>query len=330
MHAFLTGASGFLGGRLAQILAERGETVTALIRRGSETRHLDSLRVRIVRGSLTDAEALREALPGATHIFHCAAASTDWAPESTYRESNVRGTETLLAAALAHAPALERFLHVSTTDVYGYPRVPCAEDGPLVDAGLPYNRTKKLAEEAVWHAAVEAGLPVTVVRPATIYGPRGKAFVTDIAELLRARQMAVVAGGRERGGFLYVDDAVNGMLLAATLPAALGQAYNLCDGAGGTWREYVDGLADALGYKHAWIDLPYGFAGLTAKIMETPWRLLPRLPGRPLLTQHAVVLLGRDQEFPIARAQAELGFTPRVFLAEGLGRSADWFKSRDS
>lgn len=326
MPALVTGASGFLGGRLAQVLAQQGEQVIVLARANSDVRHLTGLAgLQIVRGSLTDSDPVRQAVRDATYIFHCAAASTDWARAEVFVESNVRGTETLLLAA-QEARGLKRFIHVSTTDVYGYPMVPCAETGEVRDVGLPYNRTKILGEKAAWRAAQENGLPLTVVRPATIYGPRGKAFVTDIADLLRKRQMAYVGGGRTTGGFLYVDNAVDAMLAAVQSPEALGQVYNLSDGTGANWTDYVGGLADGLGYKRPWIDLPYGAAMAVAGVMEAPYHLVKALPGRPMLTRHAVYILGRDQEYPIDKARAELGFTPRVSITEGIARSVAWVK----
>ncbi len=313
------------------MLLEAGEAVTVLARPSARLDHLSGASLlsgtalRVVRGGLTDPAALRQALEGATEIYHCAAASTDWATEAVYQESNVRGTEALLAAA-SGLRGLRRFLHVSTTDVYGYPRIPTTEDAPQIDAGLPYNRTKRLAELAVWQAWQEHGLPATILRPATIYGPRGKAFVTDIAALLREQLMLLIDGGRSRGGFIYVDDVVTAMITAARSDRTVGEAYNLCDGAGGTWREYVDGLANALGLRRPWLNLPYPAAAALARAMELPWSVMPALGGRPLLTRHAVVLLGRDQEFPVGKAQAHFGFAPAVFLEEGLSRSAAWLR----
>lgn len=326
MPALVTGASGFLGGRLAQVLAREGEQVTVLARPKADLRHLEGLDgLRVVRGSLTESASLLEAAREATHIYHCAAASTDWAPAHIYFESNVSGTEMLLLAA-RQAPSLARFVHVSTTDVYGYPITPCAETEEMRDVGLPYNRTKILAEQAVWRAARQHGLPITVLRPATIYGPRGKAFVADIANLLRRRQMAFIAGGRTTGGFLYVDNAVDAMIAAAQNPRAHGQAYNLSDSSGATWRQYVTALADGLGCKPPWIDLPWHAAIAIAGAMEIPWRCFKALPGRPMLTRHAVYLLGRDQEFPTAKAKADLGFAPKVSMDEGVARSVAWVK----
>lgn len=327
MSILVTGASGFLGGRLAQVLVQQGEQVTILARPNSDLRHLsrfDGGSIRVIAGALTDTASLLDAVRDATIIFHCAAASTDWARMSTYTESNVTGTRMLLDAA-RHATRLRRFVHVSTTDVYGYPSIPCAETGALKDAGLRYNRTKILAEKAVWHEARQNGLPVTVVRPATIYGPRGKAFVSDIAALLRKRQMIFIDGGHATAGLLYVDDAVDAMIAAAKTPAAEGRAYNLSGGSGTTWKGYVSGLACGLGCKPPWIDLPFGVAIGIARAMEAPFRFLP-MPGRPPLTRHAVFLLGRDQEFPAQNARTELDFAPKISVNEGIARSLNWLK----
>lgn len=327
MTVLVTGASGFLGGRLAQMLAERGDQVRVLARASSDLRHLSHLQTQIVRGDLGDTAAMAEAMRGVGIVYHCAACSTDWAPLRTYFSANVTGTQNLLDAA-ARAGTVERFLHVSTTDVYGYPRVPCDESAPMQDVGLPYNRTKIQGEEAVWRAHREHGLPVTVVRPATIYGPRGKDFVVEIAKLLRQRMMVLIDGGRARGGFTYVDNVAEAMMRAAESPKAVGRAYNLCDETGTTWREYTDALADALGYRRPRLALPFRAAMVMGGAMEIPHRLL-KLSGRPLLTRHAVQLLGQDQEFPATRARQDFGFAPRVPLAEGIARSAAWFRSRD-
>lgn len=322
MAVLVTGATGFLGGRLAQMLADAGETVRVLARPKSDLRHLASQPVEIIRGDLSNLECLSRAVQGVTHIYHCAGCSTDWAPWCVYHESNVAGVRNLLQAA-AKAPGLQRFLHVSTTDVYGYPLDPCEEAHPLTDAGLPYNRSKCQGEALVWDAHRDSGLPVTIVRPATIYGPRGKAFATDIAELIRHGLMAVIDGGSAPGGFCYVDNAAQAMIQAATGRETVGRAYNVADGTGATWRAYVDALAGGLKLRRPWIDLPSAIAFRLARIMEAPHRYL-RVPGRPLLTLHAVYLLSRSQEFPAGRARREFGFHPMVSFEEGVARTVEW------
>jgi nucleoside-diphosphate-sugar epimerase len=308
------------------MLAERGETVRVLARGSSDLRHLSHLQVHIVRGDLDDASALDEAMRGVRVVYHCAACSTDWAPLATYIAANVAGTQNMLDAAV-RADSVARFLHVSTTDVYGYPQVPCDESAAMRDVGLPYNRTKIQGEEAVWRAHRERGLPVTVVRPATIYGPRGKDFVVEIANLLRQRMMLLIDGGRARGGLTYVDNVAEAVMQAAVSPRTVGRTYNICDETGTTWREYTNALADALGYKRPWLRLPFSAAMALAPGMEAVQRAL-RLPGRPLLTRHAVHLLGQDQEFPTMRARADFGFAPQVSFADGIARAAAWVRSR--
>src|SRR4051812_43571613 len=152
MRALITGASGFLGGRLAQVLAPRVESVRILARPSNNLAHLSGFPIEVVEGTLADQPVLNRAMTGLTHIFHCAAACTDWGSPTTYFEANVSGTRNLLQAA-ASARELQRFLHVSTTDVYGYPRQVCDESNPPVETGLPYNRTKILAERA----AIDSG-----------------------------------------------------------------------------------------------------------------------------------------------------------------------------
>jgi nucleoside-diphosphate-sugar epimerase len=230
----------------------------------------------------------------------------------------VSGTRNLLRAA-ATASGLDHFVHISTTDVYGYPRKVCDESSPTVDAGLPYNRTKILAERA----ALDSGLPVTVVRPATIYGPRSITFGADVAKLLRRRLMASIDHGRSRGGFLFVDNAVDAILLVASARESLGRVYNLSDETGVTWKTYVDQLADGLGYPRPWIDVPAGAAFALAFFLEMPHKYF-KMPGRPLLTRHAAYLLARDQEFPMDRIRRELGFLPAVGFEDGMARTLAW------
>src|SRR5258707_12716315 len=130
MPVLVTGAMGFLGGRLAQVLVARAETVRILAGAASDLRHLAGLPIEIVQGDLAATASLAAAVKGVTHIYHCAACSTDWAHDAVFYAANVAGVQNLLDAA-QRASGLQRFLHVSTTDVYGYPTVPCDESRPL-------------------------------------------------------------------------------------------------------------------------------------------------------------------------------------------------------
>ncbi len=324
MIVLVTGASGFLGGRVAQLVARRAGSVRILARRTSDLQHLSGVPAHIYYGDLSDTAALADVARDVTHIIHCAGCSTDWARWAQYHDANVAGVENLLKAA-AGSGTLARFLHVSSTDVYGYPHDPCDESHVLTDVKLPYNRSKCQGEERVLAESRNSGLPVTIVRPATIYGPRGKAFSMDVAKLIRHGMMAVIDGGRSPGGFCYVDNAADAMIDAALSPATLGHAYNLADGTNATWRDYLDRLADGLGRRRPWIDIPSRVALPMAGAFESVHRNL-RLPGSPILTRHAVLLLSRNQEYNSEKAKRDFGFRPEISFDEGMGRTIEWLK----
>ena len=325
MKVLVTGANGFLGRALAERLAQAGDSVRVLLRDRAQSSRFDELGAEIAYGTLENIDSLRAAVHGVARIFHCAAASTDWAPWRVFVAANVQGVRNLLAAA-SESGEVERFVHVSTTDVYGYPAEPCDESGALVDVGLPYNSTKILGEQSVWHYYERKRLPVTVLRPATIYGPRSRDFAVEITKRLRLRQMLLVDGGRVPGGFVYVDNVVDALLSAAESASSIGKAYNLRDETEESWRDYVQALADALDMPRPWLKLPFPAAYGTAAVFER-LQLLLRLPGRPPLTRHAVLLLARNAAFPIERARNDLGFRSAVSFGEGLALTAAWLKS---
>jgi nucleoside-diphosphate-sugar epimerase len=325
MTSLVTGASGFIGGRLAQMLVEQGEAVRILARKSSDLSHLAGLPIEIAYGSLEDVESLKAAVTGCRFIYHCAAVSTDWAPWETFYRANVLGVKNLLAAA-GQLEGLERFVHISTSDVYGYPPEPCDETHPFTDIGLLYGRSKIQGEQAVWEAYQQHGLPVTIFRPAAVYGPRGHDFVYTLAQHLREGLMPLFDGGRAHAGLLYVDNCVKYIIRAAQLPIALGQAYTLRDESDETWREYLNALADGLHCRRSWLNIPAGLAFGLARLVETTHRVL-RLKSRPALTRHGVLIMVRDEGYFIDKAKRDLGFRSDVSFAEGVARSVAWART---
>lgn len=320
--AVVTGATGFLGGHLSRALTESGWDVHAIARPSSRAESLESMGVTIHRCGLFDSDGLRRALDGSRTVFHSAALVTDWGSRTEFFETNVHGTESVASAA-ADA-GVGRLVHVSTTDVYGFPNdADRDESSPPVRTGWPYVDSKIDAEAAVRKVAAARGLPLTIVRPATIYGPGDKYFVLEIAQYLRAGFVPVVGGGRARPGFAYVENLADAIAKAGTAPAAAGGTYNLHDACGADWREYVSKLADALGYRDRRLSLSPRFAGAVATGMESVWRTLS-IRSRPPLTRHAIAILGTEQEFPTQRARRDLEWTPPVDFDKSIARSAEW------
>jgi nucleoside-diphosphate-sugar epimerase len=327
MTVLVTGASGFLGGALTRALVQRGQSVRILARRTSKLAQLDDLDLEVAYGRLEDQASVKLALDGVSVVYHCAALSADWGPWEAFYQANVLGVRNILQAA-SEAGGLQRFLHVSTSDVYGYPEEACDESHPLTDVGLPYNRSKVLGEKAVWECHEKTGLPVTIIRPVSIFGPRSKDFVSEIAGLLLKRQMLLIDRGASPSGLIYVGNVAEGIIEAATAPNTIGQAYNLRDEANVTWSEYVEELALGLGVPGPRINLSGTWALAFAHMFEAIYRLL-RIQSRPLLTRHAVYLFIRDQGYSIEKAQQDFGFRSKVSFPEGMERTLAWLDSEE-
>jgi len=307
------------------MLVDKGARVRVLVRPGTDRRRLAPLDVELVEGSLEDTASLRRAVDGIRTIYNCTGLSTDWARWSAFEQTNVTGVKNLLEAA-ASAGSAERFLHLSTTDVYGYPVKACDESVEPRDVGLPYNRSKLLGEQAVLDCHKQTGLPVTIVRPVTVYGPRSKDWVIEIGKLLRTGKMMFVDGGSSCAGFLYIDNAVDGIIAAATSPRTNGLVYNLRDGSNETWREYVDALAAGMKAKPVKKSISSRLALGIARASEAVYGGL-RVRSRPLLTRHAVYLMSRDQGYGIDRARQDLSFTPSVDFDAGMAATLRWVES---
>jgi nucleoside-diphosphate-sugar epimerase len=326
MAVLVTGASGFLGRRLAEILLARGERVRLLLR---ETSRVDTAGIEaceIIRCSFTDGAAVAAAMRDVRIVYHCAGLSSDWGAWADFRAANINLVGAMLAGA-HQAGTVERFVHVSTTDIYGYPEQPCDEAAGFRDAGLPYNRSKGEGEALALAFHRKTGLPVTVVRPATIFGPRAKDWVMELSHLLETGQALTISGGRSPMGLVFVDDVADAMIALAGRPDTIGEAYNIVDPESMSWRRYMDIFADALGVRRPWLDMGRLPALAICHVCETAYRLMG-MRSRPLFTRHLLLLMTRDQDFPIAKLRAAVPGFPQTGLAQGLERTLAWVEAQ--
>jgi acetylornithine/succinyldiaminopimelate/putrescine aminotransferase/nucleoside-diphosphate-sugar epimerase len=325
----VTGATGFIGGHVVQRLLAEGYQVRCLTRGTSDTSLLDKLEVEIATGDLTDARSLARASDGCRYVLHCGALVSDWATSQEIEQINVVGTRNLLEAS-AQA-SVERFVHFSSTDVYGYPGSAAVDESYSASRFRNWYAQTKLAAEAEVRRAEQAhDLETVILRPATVYGPRSKEVVGEIARAIRGGNMLLVDGGRAVAGLVYIDNLVDAALLALRHEAAPGQAFNASDGLDVTWKQFTDGLAEGLGCKEVRWSIPYWMANGIGFSLEHGYRLLRRtthLETPPLLSRQAVQMLGRDQRFSNQKARDVLGWEPRVDYAAGLGATVEWLKA---
>jgi oxidoreductase len=322
----ITGASGFIGGRLARRLAQEGRRVRCLVRASSDTSALDELDVELVVGELTDPRSLTAAVAGCDYVVHCGALVSDWATVAEIARVNVAGTRHLLAAAVD--ASVRRFVHISSTDVYGYPeRAGVDESYAATRFCNWYAQTKLEAEAEVRRAERTHPLDAVILRPATVYGPGSRDVIGEIARAIRGRHMLLIDGGRPNAGLCYVENLIDAALLALRHDAAPGHAFNVSDGLDVSWRQLADDLAAGLGCPRVRFSMPYRLAVGVGFSLEHGYRLLRRSTGLhspPLLSRQAVQVLGRSQRFSNRKLRDTLDWEPRVDYATGLEATLAW------
>jgi 2-alkyl-3-oxoalkanoate reductase len=318
VSALVSGATGFLGGRLAVALKDQGYTVRALARSSSDVSHLAALGIEIVTGDLADDDSLDRAAAGQQLVFHTAGKIGDWGAAEEFRRANVDGTARVIAACRRNR--VRRLVHVSSLTVLGLPRSGARvdEETPVVSwPADPYTASKIAGEELVLRANGEGGLETVVVRPGVIWGPGDTTFLPRFAALLRLGRMVLVDGGHNRVGLSHVENLAQGMLLAACVPAAAGNVYHLTDGEEITAAEAFRLLAEALGVPPTSRSLPFPATYAVALLMEA-WARLRRQDVPPAFTRYGVRLVACDNRYDIGKARRELGYRPTITFRQGV------------
>ena len=316
--AVVSGATGFLGGRLAVLLRDRGFRVRALARRTSDTRRLVEAGIDIVEGDVTDPASLTSAMAGARVVFHTAGKVTDWAPRHEFFRANVTGTANVVSAC--RSAGVRRLVHVSSLTVLGLPRSgeTVTEDTPPAHSvDDAYSQSKMEGERLVLAADGVGGLSTTVVRPGAIWGKGDVTIVPRIVALLRQRRMVLVGSGANVIGLVHVDNMAEALLLAAQAPAAAGQVYHVTDGEEITAREAIDALAAAAGVPPPRVALPFAVVFSVAALVEVAARLSGRT-SPPALTRYGVRFVACDNRYDISKARRELGYRPSVTFRAGV------------
>jgi 2-alkyl-3-oxoalkanoate reductase len=317
----VTGASGFLGSRLAAALAGRGLRVRAMVRRSSDLSRLAGVRLELARADLASREALAAAVAGQRLVFNCAARVSDWGTPAEFHRANVEGARNLTAACLDGR--VERLVQVSSLSVLGLPR-----DGRIVDETTPTSdrpepgyMATKLAAERVVLDGVGRGLSACIVRLGVLWGPGETNLLPRIERLLRARVFPLVDGGKGRVAISHIDNVVDGLIRAALCPEARGEIYHLTDGEELTAREVFRGLARAFGLPPPRLSLPLGALLALGTVTEGLAGALGSTTG-PALTRYAARVLASDCRYDIGKARRHLGYAPSVGLEAGLSELA--------
>jgi nucleoside-diphosphate-sugar epimerase len=313
--AFVTGGSGFVGGRLIERLVGDGWTVKALARSDRSADAVRKLGAEPVKGDLDDVGAMREGARGADVFHHAAAKVEQWGPWEDFARVNVAGTHNALRAA--REAGVPRFVHVGTEAALmaGKPLVDVDERAPLrPDSPAPYSASKALAEQAVRQAGTE-GFETVVVRPRFVWGAGDTTLLPEMVAMAKSGQLKWIGGGGNVTDVTHVDNVVEGLVLAAD-KGRPGAAYFVTDDDRATFREFVSELLETQGVEPPTGSVPVPVATLAATIVEAIWRRRGR-DDAPL-TRFVVWVSSQECTIDTSLAHSELGYAPVKSRAEGM------------
>lgn len=328
MNTLVTGAAGFVGHHLVTALLDHGHTVRAMALPSEDTATLQQMGSEIVRGDVRQIEDVNRAMAGIDVVFHLAAIHGLWRPRQEYFDVNVGGTENVCKAALA--AGVRRMVYTSSWTVYGM------GINKLVDESFPlnpipdvYTETKTTAEKMVQQYVIREHLPAVIVRPGTMFGPGDQVNFGRMAERLRDGKAIIIGSGRNAVPFVYVSDAVEGMILAAFNDRTTGQAYNLSTDKPITQEQLWNAIAQETGSRPPRLRVPYYPLYFLAYFAEKAVKA-DDPQHQPLVTRLGVKLFGAENRHSIDKACSELGYSPRVPILEGVRMTARWYNDRSA
>jgi nucleoside-diphosphate-sugar epimerase len=322
MKVLVTGASGFLGSHVAELLSARGTQVRALVRKTSNRRHLETLRnVELFEGGVEEPDRVREAIDGVDAVIHAAglvkARNTD-----EFFATNVGGTSNLIDAARRRGRPIDRFVYVSSLEacgpsVDGKP-VPAEQENPVTR----YGRSKLAAEKVVLSAKDE--MPVVILRPGAIYGPRD-GEILEVLRTIKHGLLPLVAGGVAKAVWVYATDCAEACIRAIDAPVPSGRSYFVDDACGALDQKQLFADAERALGKRALVraNLPAPLVMQVARGVE----MFGRITNRPVMfTREKAHMLLQHWVCSSEDTRRDLGWEPQVRWADGIKRAVTWYR----
>lgn len=319
----VTGASGFTGQVLVKKLSSLGLRVRAIARPSSNLEPFNGLQIQWIRGDVFSPAVIAEATSGVEYVFHVAAAYRDaGVTEKTYHDVHVVSTQ-LLANALLGAPGFKRFVHVSTVGVHGHIDQPPADEEYRFSPGDVYQRTKAEGELWLRSFSKETGFPVSIVRPAAIYGP-GDMRLLKLFRLAKKRVFPLFGKGEGLYHLIHVEDLTDIFITAAFHPAALGEVFIAGNPEASSLEQIARTVSAELGGRRVrFLRLPAWPLFLAADICELlckPFGLSPPLYRR------RVAFFTKDRAFDTSKLRSRLGYRYSFDVESGLRSTTRWYR----
>ena len=329
MRALVTGGGGFIGRRLVAFLRARGDAVTVVGRRAYPD--LERLGAACAAADICDSPALGRAMAGCDVVYHLAAKVGTWGDRREFDRVNVDGVCSALDAA--RAAGVPRFIHASTPSVVGYSRdvENGGQDLPYASRSGSVYADSKAAGERMVLAANGPGLATVALRPHLVIGPGDLLTVQKFIDRAKAGRLRIIGEDRNRIDLTYVDNAAwafvdaEAALVDHRSPCA-GRAYFISNAEPVLIWPFMNGLLRDLGLPEVRKRVPEPLVYSAGAICEAVWRLL-RLSGEPPATRFLVRALARSHWYDMGPAARDLGYRPRVSMAEARERIVEWAKA---
>lgn len=321
MKVAVTGISGFTGSVLVNKLLQEGYEVRALARSPSDIPPRENLQV--IEGDLANQAALDELVQGADTVFHIAAMFRSEGKYDEFFAVNVEGTRLLLEAS--KQAGVRRFVYCSTAGVHGHVAAvdaPANENAPFNPRDA-YQETKLIAEK-LCRSAHGKDIEVVIIRPCAIYGP-GDLRMAKMFIMLNKGMFFFVGNGQPNFHPVYIDDLVQGFMLAMTVQSAAGETFIIGGPRYLPLREYVAIAARAIQAPFPKITLPYSLMNSAAWLCEAV--SIP-LGIQPILHRRRLAFFKHNRAFDISKAQQMLGYSPQITLEEGFRNTVAWYKQQ--
>jgi nucleoside-diphosphate-sugar epimerase len=320
----LTGGTGFIGSHVAATLIARGERVKALVRKTSNVDYLHTLGADLEVGDVRNFDSVDRAVKKCNIILHLATAP-DWKPSKEHWMTNYQGTINVIEAALKRG--IQRLVHCSTIGVLGF-----TDETPLTEychyspsRYSPYAITKCEAEKVALASFIK-GMPVSIVRPAQVYGPRDSGTLGLAFQWIQRGFYPLIGDGMALLQPIYVQDVVDALLLAMETDKAQGQVYNIAGEEMLSFKDLFSIIINAFGRDTCCLNLPKKVAWALGYLWEMKTRFLG---GSATLTRFRVECATRNMIYNITKAREELRFIPKLALEEGVKRTVEWYLAID-
>lgn len=327
MKVLVTGATGFLGMKVAKRLASMGFDVTGTGRNERIGKEIIKNGITFIPSALDNRDSILALCEKQDYVIHCGALSSPWGKYKDFYQANVIGTQNVIEGCLKWK--VKRLIHISTPSIYFHydKRIDVKENQALPNKFVNhYAKTKYLAELEI-DKAFQKGLATITLRPRALFGPGDQAIFPRLIKVCEKGMFPKIGSGKVEIDMTYIENVVDSILLCLTSSdATIGQKYNITNGERVNIYSMIEMVMDRLGKSFTYKEISFKKAFFLANILEHISTFV--LGGKePLLTRYSVSVLSQSQTLSIEKARDELGYEPAISIEQGTNEFIEWWKT---